>query len=224
MAILYDGCTDQNRRAVNMDSLLLTERLLGGQKTCLAVVCDGVGSTQDGAYASSAAVKMLWAWYNNIEHTGHLGLQLRGCVLEISRFVEKAAQLEGLQTASTLSALLICGEKYYVTNVGDSRVYCMDGGTLFQLTRDHTSDGKLTSWIGRPDPIDVFYEEGTCLGKRFLVCSDGLYKRMDLSYLQKALLRANKKNIRKVAEQMIQHVMDQGEGDNISAAIVVCES
>ena len=207
-----------------MDSLLLTERLLEGQKACLAVVCDGVGSMRDGDYASSTAVKMMRAWFKDIEDAGRLGLQLRNRVLEISRSVVDVAQREGLRTASTLSALLICGGKYYIANVGDSRVYCLDGEGLFQLTRDQSANGKLTSWIGRPDHTDVFYEEGICPGKRFLVCSDGLYKRTALQDLQKALARAGRKNLGRISAQLVQHAIDQGETDNISVAIVLCES
>ena len=224
MAILYNAYCVQNQRAVNMDSLLLKERPLNGQSACLAVVCDGVGSTRDGAYASSAAAQMMWTWFDSIDCSERLGLQLCNCVLEINRYVAQAAQQKALQTASTLSALLIWKERYYIANVGDSRVYCLDRGRLFQLTEDQTSNGKLTSWIGRANHIDVFYNEGICRKKRFLVCSDGLYKRMEMPYLQNALIGASKKNLEKIGEQLARHVIDLGETDNISAAIVLCES
>ena len=224
MTILYNGYSVQNQRSINMDSLLLKERLLNKQRMCIAVVCDGVGSTRDGTYASSSAVKMMWAWFNNIDRTDRLGLQLCSHVLEINRYVAETAQQKKLQTASTLSALLICEEKYYIANVGDSRVYCLDEGNLLQLTQDQTSNGKLTSWIGRTNHVDVFYNEGTCGSKRFVVCSDGLYKKRELLCLQKALMHTSKKNLEKISQQLVRYVIDEGETDNISVAIVLCES
>lgn len=60
-----------------MDSLLLKERSVNGQSICLAVICDGVGSTQDGAFASAEAIKMIGDWFDHIECMDRLGLQLR---------------------------------------------------------------------------------------------------------------------------------------------------
>lgn len=34
-----------------------------------------------------------------------------------------ASGKKGLKTASTYSALLLCGSRYYIVHVGDSRVY-----------------------------------------------------------------------------------------------------
>jgi len=42
-----------------MDSLLLTEKRISGVPSLLAVVCDGVGSMADGAFASVETVRML---------------------------------------------------------------------------------------------------------------------------------------------------------------------
>ena len=57
MACLYDGISLQNQRPVNMDSLLMKERAIDGRSVCMAVVCDGVGSMTDGAFAASSAVR-----------------------------------------------------------------------------------------------------------------------------------------------------------------------
>lgn len=224
MSVLYHGCSIQNKRSINMDSLLLKERVVDGQSICLAVICDGVGSVHEGAFASSTAIKMMGFWFDGIQSLECLGLQLRNCVLDINESIVQKAQQRKICTASTLSALLVGNGHYYIANVGDSRIYGVNGCQLTQLTQDQTSNGKLTSWIGRPNHIDVFYNEGICGAERFLVCSDGLYKKMEHTYLQRTLAHTGRKNIGKSIDQMVQYVIDQGETDNISAAIVLCES
>lgn len=224
MPVRYDGCSVQNKRLINMDSLFLKERSVAGESVCLAVVCDGVGSTQNGAFASAVAVKLLSDWFNHLECIDCLGSQLRDCVLRINEHIVQEARRQGLRTASTLSALLLCGGRYHIANIGDSRVYRFDDEGIWQLTQDQTSNGKLTSWLGRPEETEVFYSEGLCGEGQFLICSDGLYKRMDEAYLRSELLRAERKKLKKTIERLIQYVVRQGETDNISLAIVICES
>lgn len=224
MPVHYHGCSIQNKRGTNMDSLLLKERAVDGQNICLAVICDGVGSTRDGAFASSSAVKMIGSWFDRIQSLECLGLQLRNCVLDINASIAQKVQQRKISAASTLSALLVCNRHYYIANVGDSRIYGIIGCQLTQLTQDQSSNGKLTSWIGCPNRINVFYNEGICQTERFLICSDGLYKKMEHAYLQKVLEHTGRKNMDKAINQMVRYVIDQGETDNISAAIVLCES
>ena len=59
LEFVYDGICLQNGREANMDSLLLTEKRISGVPSLLAVVCDGVGSMADGAFASVETVRML---------------------------------------------------------------------------------------------------------------------------------------------------------------------
>lgn len=224
MPIRYAGCSIQNKRTVNMDSLLLKERSVNGQSICLAVICDGVGSTQDGAFASAEAIKMIGDWFDHIECMDRLGLQLRDYVLKINKSIVQKARQQGFHAASTLSALLLCEKHYYIVNVGDSRIYSFSNGQLTQLTQDQSSNGKLTSWLGRPKWTEIFYNEGFCMQKRFLLCSDGLYKKMKESYLRTELINIEEKKLKKTIERLIQYVVRQGETDNISLAIVICES
>lgn len=224
MPVHYDGCSVQNKRPINMDSLFLKERLVAGESVCLAVVCDGVGSTQNGAFASAVTVKMLGAWFDRVESIDRLGLQLRDYILEINEHIVRKARQQGLRTASTLSALLLCGGRYYIANIGDSRIYSFDNKGIKQLTQDQSSNGKLTSWLGRPEWTEIYYNEGPCCQGQFLICSDGLYKKMDESYLRTELIHVEPKKLRRTMERLTQYVVRQGETDNISLAIVICES
>lgn len=217
----YDGISLRNRRPTNMDSLLIKERTIAGAWTCLAVVCDGVGSLESGAVAASQAVQQLGIWLDGLEDVDRAGLNLRQAVLRINEQIMDRARNMGIRTAATLSALLLTGGRYYIVHAGDSRIYSWGEEGLRQLTRDDvTQEGKLTECIGRSSRLSLFYSEGESEKRTFLLCSDGLYKRMDPDYLCRQMERAERGELRKAMEHLVEHVVDRGEPDNISVAIV----
>lgn len=92
-----------------------------------------------------------------------------------------------------------------------------------QLTMDQSQGGKLTACLGYPGYQTLTYNEGPFSGQNFLLCSDGLYKRMNMDYLYEKLMECNQKNIQDTVKQLIQFVVERGETDNISVALVMCE-
>ncbi len=56
-----------------MDGLLLSEKVIKGELFRLAVVCDGVGSTCGGAYASAEVLCRLQKWFNEIQDYKAIG-------------------------------------------------------------------------------------------------------------------------------------------------------
>lgn len=223
MVCLYDGISLRNQRSVNMDSLLMKERSIGGRSVCMAVVCDGVGSMTDGAFAASSAVRMLGSWFDQLRETGRLGLRLRDAVREVDRAIAQTAQRRGLKTAATLSALVVDGERYYIVHAGDSRIYGYWDSELVQLTQDHSLGGKLTSCIGRSGEVELYYNEGRCEEGIFLLCTDGLYKRMDPIFLKEELSRVVPRTLEKTIRCLTKYVIERGERDNISLALVIRE-
>ena len=221
MNYLYDGVSLQNGRSSNMDSLLLREHVIGGLKAMIAVVCDGVGATEDGALAASLAVRMLSEWFGGQNTVKRLGLRMRDAVLAINARIIEMAKIYSIDTASTLSALLLLEDMYYIVHTGDSRIYCYYNSILSQLTKDDISEtGKLTSCIGQKKNIIMFYREGEIGGKTFLLCSDGLYKRIDLQSELAKMDISTKKGLRKTIACLTQYVIEQDEHDNISLALV----
>lgn len=223
MAYVYDGISLKNGRDTNMDSLLIKERAIGGEDVCMAVVCDGVGSMADGAFAASAVVHQLNEWFEALKDTHRLGLRLRDTVTELDRTITAMATEKGLQTGATVSALMVIAERYFIVHAGDSRIYGYQDGALVQLTIDHSIDGKLSSCVGRSGHTTLYYNEGIRDGMLFLLCTDGLYKRMDQAFFKKTLSKARSKPFRKIMEQLTQFVIERGERDNISLALLKSE-
>ena len=221
MGYLYDGICLQNGRESNMDSVLLTSRSISGTPLMLAVVCDGVGSMNDGAYASMESVRLLNEWFSGITGTLQVGSYMRDEVFAINAKIVADAYEKDVKTATTLSALLLVDRQYFIVHAGDSRIYSVDRDGLLPLTVDTvTETGKLTAFIGRRgDPL-LHYAEGVAINDVFLLCSDGLYKRIDDRTLFVNIDAGNRKSLHKSLHVLSAFAIKQGESDNISIAII----
>jgi serine/threonine protein phosphatase PrpC len=220
---IYDGLSLQNGRNVNMDSLLLTEREIAGQGTLLAVVCDGVGSMEDGAFAAALAVKSMSEWFSGLTDINRIGFRMRDEAFRINAAIVKKAREAELKTAATFTAVLFAENRYYTVHIGDTRAYSYDrDGAVIQLTVDDVSEsGKLTGCVGLFDNPVFLCTEGEIGDKVFLICSDGLYKKLDVaSTLVDAELR-RRKDIKKVIRGLAEQAIERGERDNISIALVI---
>jgi len=221
MKYLFNGVSLINGRQTNMDSLLLKSRHIAGKSAVLAVVCDGVGSLADGAFASGTAVVMLGEWFSELATVERVGLVMRDTILGINARIVTEARNNGLNTASTLSAILLVENEFFIVHIGDSRIYsCEDDGLSMHTSDDVSQSGKLLGYIGRSEDIFLQYSEGNATGKVFLVCSDGLYKHMDESFMVTKMKNWSKRSMKDPIESLPKYVIDRGEQDNITLAIV----
>ena len=185
-------------------------------------MCDGVGSLADGALSAQWAVQMLYNWLENLEDAEELGARLRDYVQTMNLAIRTKAQKQQVETACTLSCLLLWRQWYCLAHVGDSRIYLWEQGALRQLTQDQARRGRLTQAMGHREHVTVFFQQGEQRGEqRFLLCSDGLYKRMEPETLGACMARLNRRSLQKALRQLTEHVISQGERDNISAALLI---
>ncbi len=221
MAYIFDGVSLQNKRKNNMDSLLIKKIDLNGQEVLLAVVCDGVGSLNEGDIASKVSVTMLNEWFSSLSSLENIGLQLRNKIIDINQYIIEQSQENNIVTASTLSALIICKNYYYVAHLGDSRIYKYACDELSLISFDDVSDsGKLKGYIGKNEDIFIHYMEDTFDEAVFLLCSDGLYKKLDEQFLQYMLIINDQQDIKDAIQQLVNTAIQNNEEDNISVAII----
>jgi protein phosphatase len=124
-----------------------------GVRLSVAVVCDGVGGEEHGERASQLAVDTLLDHirYSDMAETPRL---LAAAVKYANYAVfGEATLLSGSERmASTMVVAAVeNGEKLYIANVGDSRIYLCRDGKLIQLTRDHTFANVMV-WMGKLSP------------------------------------------------------------------------
>lgn len=136
------------KRKVNQDSHITKKY---SAKTCLCVVCDGMGGAKGGEEASKIASKQFVAYMDEFlePYIGVKGKQVtaqeikRALLTALSlandavyRYSRTHIGMKGMGT--TLVATLIINKTVFAVNVGDSRVYFLKGSKIKQITKDHS--------------------------------------------------------------------------------------
>jgi len=151
---------------------------------------------------------------------------------------EAVAEMGGRQMATTLSLGIIVWPWLYVLQVGDSRCYFYQGGTLRQVTRDQTvaqglvDDGVLkkeqlkasplkhvlASAIGASEALpEVTRVNVRQRGSVILVCSDGLTKHVSDDEIAEHL--RTMESAEQVSRTLLELALERGGSDNITLVV-----
>jgi serine/threonine protein phosphatase PrpC len=209
----------------------------------LIAVADGMGGHAGGEVASRIAIKTL-ASLNSVLSNSEIDsdsiedlLQnsLHTIDSEIGQHAREAIEVRGMGT--TLTALLLYGEKVALLHVGDSRAYRLRGNELEQLSCDHTvmqellDQGAITPADVRDHPqrsvlTQALMGDGNVTpvlqiydvkpNDRFIVCSDGLSSVLSDKEI-KTLLK--KKSADESITALIEATYINGAPDNVSIII-----
>ena len=235
--------TDVGRtRLVNQDYVFSCLEPVGNLPN-LFIVADGMGGHQAGDFASSYSVKKILESISlSLQKNPHkiFADAIRYANRELIEKAKANPELQGLGT--TVVLLTIIGEKAYVANVGDSRLYLMED-TLTQITVDHSlvqemiRIGELTKESARLHPdkniitravgagrdINADYFEFTLTEKSILLmCSDGLSNMVDDEQL--AILLKSAKKPEKIGKKLIEAANRNGGKDNIAVIVINVDS
>ncbi len=153
----------------------------------IAVMCDGVGSAHRGREASRRIVNNLVNNFKNRPQSWSIEKSLETFIRNINTILyrESIEQYDRPELVSTLSVVVIVGDRLYGANVGDSPIYLLRDGHLQQLSFDHVSDEKgmehvLTQAMGLGEHVEPYLFENNLRPKdRLLLCSDGLSNLLD---------------------------------------------
>jgi protein phosphatase len=228
-------------RQTNQDSYLCDNKRL------LYIVADGMGGHAGGEVASSLAVSNVRSFIDlhltpeKLNDTGSSGaLSVLGeainhaCVKIYERALEEPS-LKGMGTTATVMRIhnrtLLCG------HVGDSRLYLIRCGYLYQITTDHSLVSEqiragiisrqeaerhhlrnvITRSVGYQEQEDVdTYSLELNDGDLVVLCSDGLHGKVSeetiVNYCQKYGVLA--------VDHLIAEANNNGGDDNIS--VIIC--
>ena len=260
--MFFYGCSDIGRkRRTNQDSFAAV-RLY--DNAFLAVVCDGMGGANGGNIASSLAVKVFVEQVKkqlaSIKAEAAEGRTADGAAI-VSVLVRAARRaneavyfraeedeaLKGMGT--TLVAALIVNGDLFALNVGDSRLYRIEGGTLRKITKDHSyvqyllDRGEISEQeaekagirniiirsVGTEEDVepDAFAEPLT--GEGFLLlCTDGLTNYVSEETMLKTVLAPceigditeTDYELEDKTNRLIELANEGGGGDNITAVLM----
>ena len=208
-------------------------------KGTLVIVADGMGGASAGEVASEMAIRIVPETYYRSPKPPALALKeaVEYASSEIYRTAQSNPALRGMGT--TCVAMVVILPEVFVAYVGDSRLYLLRDGKLYQLTEDHTvvfemvRKGLLTreqarhhedrnvlslSMGGRAEIAASYWENPMAAraGDRFLLCSDGLH---DLGEAELQTIMAGSP-ARRAVPRLIEAARRKGGHDNITAALV----
>jgi len=206
------------------------------------LVADGMGGHAAGEVASGITAQTLGeiAGRADLKVADLLG-QVQEANDRILRTVVQAPEHLGMATTLTGVALVVVGgsQHWAVFNLGDSRVYRFVGGSLTQVTVDHSEvqelidAGHLTPEQAKHHPLrhtvtrslgrDVLPPVDTWLlppspGERFVICSDGLTNEVDDAQIREILLAGA--DAQTTAERLVNRAVDNGGRDNVTVVVV----
>jgi len=195
-------------------------------KGIIAAVADGIGGHKGGREAAEYSVRGLLADYYATPDTWSVPRAIEMVTTALNRWViaeaGRNAELAGM--ATTLSALVLRGCRYYTAHIGDSRIYRMQGGRLAALTVDHIWEhpelrNVLSRAVGLDPRVLMDFADGElALNDRFLLVSDGVWGVLPDALAAEVLLDHPEPQTAAVALTSL--ALAHGGHDNATAVVI----
>jgi protein phosphatase len=222
------------RREVNQDSLVVEFPILA--------VADGMGGYTAGEVASAAVtgrLEELAAAAQAEVSTQGIEDALRLAVSDLAESLEDVSPGTGTTVTGLVFGLREGGPEWTVFNIGDSRVYRLDGDVLSQVTTDHSVVQELiaigaitpdeadshphgnviTRAVGfSEDPVPDYLTVAIESDARWVICSDGLTKELTDYGIRHYLLLGTTPE--EAARLLVDAAVENGGRDNISVIVL----
>ena len=227
------------KRQLNQDYVFSSGNPIGNMPN-LFIVADGMGGHKAGDYASRYTVETIEREIK-ASFEKNPSLIIKKAITVANREIRKLAaedpNLHGMGT--TVVVATIIGRYLQVANVGDSRLYIINGQEIRQITQDHSlveemvrlggirrEDARLhpdkniiTRAIGAKDDVDIdFFTVELKPSDRILMCSDGLNTMLDDERIKRIV--AGEESIEAMVESLIVEAKFEGGFDNVSVIIM----
>ena len=195
-------------------------------KGVLAAVADGVGGAAAGREASEHTVRGLLADYYATPATWGVAKALDTVVTALNRWLisQGAARRELAGMATTLSALVLRGNRWYAAHVGDSRLYLWREAQLTRLTEDHVWEHPqmrhvLKRAVGLDAHLVLDHADGELkAGDVFLLASDGVWNSLGDARIAEHLARHA--DPQEAASALAAAALAHGAQDNCTALVL----
>ena len=225
-------------REMNQDYYFSSDTAVGNLPN-LFIVADGMGGHKAGDYASRYTIERVVASVSR--NTGEEPIAIMKEAINKANELLVAESREDESKSgmgTTLVIGTIIGNKLFVANIGDSRLYVV-GQNMRQITRDHSLVDEMVR-LGEIDPSEArlhpdkniitraigaqknvkadFFEVELAKDDYVIMCTDGLTNMVkDEEILD--IVRINKEP-EDIAEKLVKLANDNGGRDNITVTII----
>lgn len=233
-------------RKTNQDAIL--SKVSPDNKIGLFVIADGMGGHFMGDLASNKIVQDFEQWWLGFE-AAEFNLSDSECMNELkivlngaNSYIYTNYSRDKAISGSTIAVLFIYESKFYMFNVGDTRIYLIDNKEVQLISIDHTLRAELenttgvsetdirnnpqkdalTKAVGTKSEVSCYEFRGNIEGKRFFICTDGVYKLIDEKKLNK-LLKSHL-SPQKICDRLKNLILKAGARDNYSMYYICTEN
>lgn len=204
----------------------------------LWVVADGMGGHSAGDYASALIVERLGALMRP-ESVVDFIEAIEDTLEQVNADLLSTAAARGVDIIGSTVVVLVHDRDFMLCGwVGDSRAYCMENGTLEQISADHVHGmkddvtqfsgqpaqlqpgaGVLTRAIGAEEQLFVDWVVAGCrAGMQFVLCSDGINKEMSDAELETECRRHDTPQA--LLDSLLGLALGRAARDNVSAVVM----
>ncbi|OZA04922.1 MAG: serine/threonine protein phosphatase [Methylophilaceae bacterium 17-44-8] len=199
-------------------------------KGALIAVADGVSGNAGGREAAEMTVRTISADYYATPDTWQVHASLEKVLHAANRWVlaQAAANRDMTGMATTLSLLVLKGQRYVMAHVGDTRIYLLRRKVLTQLTDDHVWDRPdmrhvLKRAVGLDRTLNADFAEGLLeVGDTFAIMSDGVWEPLGDKAIHHAMMLYDSPQM--ISDHLTQRALEQGGQDNATALVVRIEA
>lgn len=234
MALMFQtgssSLTGQRERNEDFVSMVTPAGSTLKLKGAIFAVADGVSGNAGGREAAEMTVRSLLTDFYATPDTWEIPAALDKVISAANRWVLAQAmqhrEMAGM--ATTLTVLVLRGQRYFAAHVGDSRLYRLRDGKLECLTTDHVWDRPdmrhvLKRAVGLDQQLSVDYADGALqAGDRFALMSDGVWSALPEHRLQQLMQPYAPPQA--MADAMTREALQAGGSDNASVVIVQVEA
>ena len=241
------------RKNTNQDSLAI--RIIDSPigQVAFGIVCDGMGGLAKGELASREVIMAFCQWFDEkltdmVLTDGFTVAKLRddwnGIIQVQNQRLGKYGADNNLMLGTTVSAILMLNDEFYIVHVGDSRIYEMTQNGSRMLTNDQTfvarevAMGRMTPEQAKIDPRRSVLLQ--CVGASpvvepdfvkghlkkdavYMLCSDGFRHQIsDEEMIDKLGPKAcsSEEEMKYGCVYLTEVVKNRKETDNITVAVI----
>jgi serine/threonine protein phosphatase PrpC len=225
--VSHKGCV----RDHNEDNYLIEPQ------TGLWVVADGMGGHEAGEVASASIVDHL-ATIGIASSAPDLRARFEDRLSRANSEIRDISRSRGITIGSTFAALLAMDGRFACLWAGDSRIYLVRNGTIFQVSKDHTEVQELldrgmisaeealtwprrnviTHAVGVSDELEIDFQQGALMpGDVFVLSTDGLTAHVSDAEIE-AEVRSATPQV--ACRNLLDTVLARGGTDNVTVVLV----